>query len=171
MSTFQVIACMVLGWFVFDVLLSIIIGIVKNHKIKKEAESVLPQDADPSKLCKGPHSWITARTLTKEGSGTTQVCRVCGFISGSGKVASMESVDRIEESNKIREIETRLLKEFLDQEDDQMKKFFDSEIKGGLSFNKIAQIHSAGMTFEYRFMAYKASKADEIEKELTRSDA
>lgn len=171
MSTLLFIVCLFAGWILFQLILALTLGFLEERKVKKAMKSMMPQVADPKKLCKGPHSWILARTLTKDGPGSTQVCRICGFISGSNKVASMESIDRIEERNRIMEIEARLLRDFLTKEDDQMKKYFDSEIKGGLDFEKITHIHSAGMTFSQRFLVYKASKAEEIEKELTKSDA
>lgn len=159
------------SWAIVDIFVGFILNGLDNFKAKRMVQSIIPQVADPKKLCKTPHSWIMAPTITKEGQGFVQVCRVCGFISGSDKVASMDSIDRIEENNRIREIESRLLKDFLTQEDDQMKKYFDLEIKGGLNFDKLAHIHGAGMTFNQRFLVYKASRAEEIEKELTKSDA
>lgn len=171
MNILSIIAYMIMGWILLNIVSTLLFVGLESLKSKKLLKSITPQIADPEKLCRGPHSWIVAKTLTKDGSGTTQICRVCGFISGSNKVASMESIDRIEESNRIREIESKLLKEFLGQEDNSIKKYFDSEIKGGLDFDKLTHIHAAGMTFNQRYSIYKASKAEEIEKQLTRSDA
>lgn len=166
------IIIMLLGcWMIVDAIRFIVLRLLDSFKMRKRIKDATPQTADPAKLCKGPHSWLLASAITKEGPGHVQVCRVCGLISGSDKVASTESIDRIEENIRIRDIEARLLKDFMDTEDGNIKKHFDSEIKSGLNFDKLVQIHTAGMTFSQRFLYYKASKAEEIEKELTKSDA
>jgi hypothetical protein len=134
-------------------------------------DSLVPKEVDPSRLCKGNHSWITARTFTDTGPSQVKVCRVCGLIEGTEKMATAEAIDRIEENNQIRELETRLYKEFSALEDGDIRKYFDKEIKNGLSFDKLAHVHTAGMTFGQRYTLYKASKKDDIEKELTKSNS
>lgn len=165
------ILTMFLGWLLIESIGIIALKTVDHLRTKKTLKLIMPQIADPKKLCKGPHSWITASTFTATGPSLTQLCRVCGFISGSDKVVSVDTIDIIEKNNKIKEIEHKLMTNFLAQEDDNVKKHFDVEIKGGLDFNKLLQIHTAGMTFNERFVLYKQSKSEYIEKELTRNDA
>lgn len=133
--------------------------------------SLVPKQADPEKLCKGTHSWITARTFTDKGPAEVKVCRICGLIEGSDKAATAEAIDRIEENNQIRELEKRLYKEFIAREDEDVRRYFDKEIKNGLSFDKLAHVHNAGMTFGQRYTIFKASKKEDIEKELTKSNS
>lgn len=133
--------------------------------------SLIPKAADPDKLCKGTHPWMNARTFTDEGPATVKVCRVCGLIEGSNKQATQDAIDRIEENNRLRDLEDRLYREFASLEDRDVRKYFSEEIKNGLSYQKIAHIHTAGMTFGQRYTIYKASKKEEIEKELTGSNA
>jgi hypothetical protein len=141
---------------------------VQNRQILKD---ITPADVDERKLCKGPHSWMGATTLTDEGVGSTQVCQVCGFIPSISKMATTEAIDRIEENNRIRAIQSQIYRDFQAQENGDIKNFFAEELKGGLSFEKLAHVHCAGMTFSARFGIYKSSRAEDIEKAITRTNA
>jgi hypothetical protein len=141
---------------------------LQNRQILKD---ITPQDTDETRLCKGPHSWIGAQAFTDNGRETVQVCQVCGFIPSLDKMATPEAIDRIEENNRIRDIQGKIFTDFQTREDDDIKKYFDEEIKNGVSFEKLAHIHSAGMTFGARFNMYKAGRADEIEKVINKSNA
>lgn len=132
---------------------------------------ITPNKVDEKKLCKAPHSWINTSVDTKEGIKEHKICRVCGFISGMNKMAKPEAIDMVEENNKIKEVEARLQKDFLNFEDNEIKKFFDEELKNGLSFEKLMAVHDAGITFSSRFFNYKISKIPEIERELKRGNA
>lgn len=139
--------------------------------IRKLTKTVLPSTIDEKRMCKGPHSWMPTPTITAQGQGTADVCRLCGFISGTDKMASLEMLDRIEENNRIRETEEKLFNSFSAQEDEEIKAFFSEELKTGISFDKLLKLHSAGMTFHERFFIYKASRAGELEKEINRGNA
>lgn len=140
----------------------------QNRKILKE---VTPTDIKPEKLCEGPHHWISARAYTDKGISLVQVCQLCGFIPSSNKMASPEAIDRIEENNKIGEVEDRIYADFLAKEDGDIKKYFDQEIKNGVNFEKLIHIHSAGMTFGTRYYAYKSTRAEEVKKVLNRNNS
>jgi hypothetical protein len=164
----------------FSILLGVFLGFVgtvvlgnyltfrDRYKIKK---SLTLWKVDEKKLCKTPHAWMDAAMNTPKGMSQVKVCRVCGFVSGTDLMASQEMIDRVEDQNKLYEIEKRLEKEFLDQEDEEIKKFFSEELKGGLSFDKLVKLHSAGTTLSERFSIYKLHKAKDIEKEIQRGDA
>lgn len=134
-------------------------------------KNIIPQEADASKLCNGPHPWMETMVMTPDGEKRIPVCSACGLISGTNKVASQEAIDKIEEMNRVREIEQRLYSEFLNAEDDEIKKYFSKEIESGLDFDKLAHVHAAGMSFSSRFSIYRAAKTPELEKELNKSNA
>lgn len=162
---------MLVGWFLINFLFGLTLIIGDRLRQRRAIKFASLQVADSEKLCKGPHSWIFAQIGTAEGPAQVRVCRACGFIGGSNRVASPEAIDRIEENNKIRELEVRLYNEFLEQEDAEIKKYFDEEISKGVNFDKLLHVHNAGITFNQRYAMYKASKAVDIEKELTKSNA
>lgn len=141
---------------------------LQERKILKE---VMPQDVNEKNLCKGPHSWINAQTLTHEGEGSIQVCQLCGFIPSINKMASPEAIDSIEEHNRLTAIQGKIYTDFQVQEDNGIKKYFEEEIKNGVSFEKLAHVHAAGMTFGARYGIYRASRAEEIKKAVTGSNA
>jgi hypothetical protein len=171
MEVSKFIGIMIFGWVFFGVMVGVILGGRKFLRLKKYSNLLIPGKADPSKMCKGPHSWITAKTITRVGSSESNVCRVCGFVSGHDKMVSSEAIDRIEESNKNKEIEEKLMKSFLAEEYEKIKEFLSLELKSGLDFEKIASVHGAGLTFTKRFQAYKLLKADDIEREIKKSDS
>lgn len=146
---------------------SILFSYVQNRKIIKE---ITPKAVDTKKLCK-THSWINARSVSDRGLGSEQVCQICGFIPSINMMASPEAIDRIEEVNRIRTVQERIYSDFLAQENGDIKRYFDEEIKQGISFEKLVDIHTAGATFNARFNIYKTTRAGEIEKALMRNDA
>lgn len=141
---------------------------VQNRRILKD---LTPQKVDDDKLCKGPHSWINATTFTDKGPGSTQVCQLCGFIPSLHLMVTAEAIDRIEENNRIRAIQDKIFSDFQDQEEKEMKAYFDEELKNGVDFEKLVHIHGAGMTFGTRFNIYRSARAEEIEKAITGSNA
>lgn len=141
---------------------------VQNRTI---LDNLIPKKIDPTRLCKGNHSWINARTFSESGPAQVKVCRVCGLIEGSDKMATPEAIDQIEENNLMRDLEQRLYKEFSTLENTDIRKYFDKEIKNGLSFEKLASVHAAGMTFGQRYTIFKTAKKGEIEKELFKSNS
>lgn len=141
---------------------------LQNRQLMRE---ITPIEVNESKLCKGPHPWLEVPTLTEKGPGKTQVCRACGLIPSLNKMATPEAIDRIEENNAIRSVEEKIYKDFLAKEDAEIKEYFGDEIKSGVDFEKLAALHSAGMTFGTRFSVYKSGRADEIVKVLNRTDA
>lgn len=134
-------------------------------------KAITPIPINPQLLCKGKHSWLIAKTLEEKGYSTAKVCRVCGFIDGVNKMASVEAIDNIEQNNKIQKIEQDIYNEFWKLEDGDIARFFHNEIQNGLEFNKLTRLHEAGMTFGARFHKYKATRAADITKELKKSDA
>jgi len=140
-------------------------------KLATIVKNMTPQEADESQLCKGPHPWMETTVLTSDGKKKIPVCSACGLISGTNKVASQEAIDRIEEMNRIKEIEQRLYNDFLNEEDNEIKKYFSKELENGLDFDKLVHVHAAGMSFGSRFSIYKAAKAPELEKELNKKDS
>lgn len=138
---------------------------------RKILSRMVPGKIDPKKLCKGPHSWLVARALTQDGLGETQVCRMCGLVSGSDRMASLEVVDTIEENNRTRKIEAKLVDEFLAKEDKEIGAYFAEELNSGLSFEKLTRIHAAGMTFTKRYAEYKVSAIGNAEKEFNKHDS
>lgn len=165
--TIGIVVGLLLGFFGPEVLFRI--------KLKMELASlkknIIPKEADPSKLCSGPHPWMETMVMTPDGDKRIPVCSACGLISGTNKVASQEAIDRIEEMNRVREIEQRLYSDFITAEDDEIKKYFSKEIESGLDFDKLAHVHAAGMSFSTRFSIYKAAKTPELEKELNKGNA
>ena len=141
---------------------------IQNRQILKD---ISPREVDETRLCKGPHSWIGARAFTENGFENVQVCQVCGFIPTLNKMATPEAIDRIEENNRIHGIQSKIFTDFQAREDEDIKKYFDEEIKNGVSFEKLSHIHSAGMTFGARFNIYRAGRAEEIDKVINKSDA
>ena len=146
-------------------------NLVTYFENKKVIDEITPLSLDETKLCKGPHAWIPTKSLTDRGYENIQVCQVCGFLPSMGKMAKPEAIDRIEENNKIRAIQEMIYRDFVIREDDDMKKYFDEEIKNGVDFEKLAHIHTAGMTFNARLNAYKASRMSEVEKVLSKGNA
>lgn len=140
----------------------------QNRRIMKD---LVPQKVDPKKLCKAPHSWILATTFTDKGNGSVRICRVCGLVEGSNTAVTEEAIDRIEENNRLRQLEEKVYQEFTSKEDSDVRKYFDKEIKNGLSYEKLAKLHTAGMTFKQRYAMYKSGKKKEIEQELSRSNS
>lgn len=155
----------------FDLLATIVYGASNFFKNRSLMKNLVPQKIDKKRLCRGPHPWMKVKTWTEKGPSETQMCRACGLVSGTETMASPEAIDRIEENQKIRDIDAKLYRDFLAKEDEDIKQFFAREIQGGLNFDKLAKIHAAGMTFGQRFTYYKASKVEDIEKELTKSDS
>jgi hypothetical protein len=144
------------------------LGYMENRQILKD---IMPQEVSEEKLCRGSHSWINAQTLTHEGRGSIQVCQVCGFIPSIDKMATPEAIDSIEEHNRLSAIQGKIYTDFQAQEDGDIKKYFAEEIKNGVSFEKLAHVHAAGLTFGARYAIYRASRAEEIKKAVTGSNA
>jgi hypothetical protein len=167
MSALYLLIGLVVGFY-GPVWLSDLFRYLQNRQILKD---ITPQEVNESRLCKGPHSWIGAQAFTDHGRETVQVCQVCGFMPSLKKMATTEAIDRIEENNRIREIQGKIFTDFQTQEDTEIKRYFDEEIKNGVSFDKLAHVHNAGMTFGARYNLYKASRAEEIDKAINRNDA
>lgn len=127
--------------------------------------------ADSRKVCKNPHTWMEIESVSKEGNGKTQICRACGLLGGMDLMFTPEALERIEESNKISEIEAGLYKEFVAKEDSEIKRYFATEIQGGLRFDKLIQVHAAGTSFGTRFSYYKMAKSKDIQSELNKGNA
>lgn len=139
----------------------------QNRKIWKD---ITPTDVDQKKLCR-VHNWIDGRTLTENGETITKVCRVCGLIQGTNKMATPAGLDMIEENNRFRQVEEDLYQEFVKNEEVDLKKYLAKDLANGLNFDKVATIHNAGITFAHRFTLYKAAKSKEITALLNKSDA
>jgi hypothetical protein len=165
---FAIFICGILVGFEGPIWVSILFRKLQNRKIIKE---ITPTDVDDSRLCKGPHAWIKAHAVADQGPIEVSICQVCGFIPSTNKMASVEAIDRIQENNKIRAVEAKIYKDFVEREDGDIRKYFDSEIKNGVSFEKLAHIHNAGITFGSRYNIYKSARAEDIQKELNKSDA
>lgn len=168
MYTFFILAAGVFLGLYGPIWASNLITYLQNRQILKD---VTPRDVDDAKLCKGAHSWINAQTFTDTGAGSIQVCQVCGFIPTINKMASTEAIDSIEEHNRLTAVQSKIYTDFQVQEDGDIRKYFDEEIKNGVSFEKLAHVHLAGMTFGARFNIYRASRAEEIQKAVTGSNA
>jgi len=168
MYTFFVLVVGILIGFYGPVYLSNLFTYLQTRQLVKDST---PQNVDESKLCKTPHSWIKAKTFTDKGIGSVDVCQVCGFIPSLDKMATPDAIDSIEESNRIDEIQGKIYRDFQTQEDNDIKKYFEEEIKNGVSFEKLAHVHAAGLTFGARFSNYRASRAEEVQKALSRSNA
>jgi hypothetical protein len=146
-------------------------NIYTYFQVRKLRKTVIPSKVDMHKLCKGAHSWIKTVVLTDEGQVDKQLCRICGFVSGTDLMASQEAIDRIEDQNLMREVEAGLYNDFLGKENVQIQEFFGNEIKGGLDASKLGKVHTAGMTFGARFSIYKVAKEEEKRKELTKGNS
>lgn len=144
---------------------------INYFKTQKILKQITPANVNDKRLCKGPHAWMMAPLWSPQGESQVRVCQVCGFIPEMEKMVKPEAIDRIEENNKIRQMEKKIYRDFLAQEDNDIKKYFDKEIKDGVSFEKLAHVHGAGMTFGARFNIYKSARAGEIEKALSKVDA
>lgn len=167
MTAVYFLAVFILGFFTP----TLILFCMEYYKARKFRNAHMPRKAESDKLCRGPHSWITAEANTNSGISDVKVCRACGFVSGTELMVSPDAIDRIEENNKIREIEGKLYKEFLNKEDNDIKKYFGEEIKNGVNFEKLTVLHAAGMTFGQRYTIYRTAKAEEIQEELTKDNA
>ena len=132
---------------------------------------MLPKKLDPNKLCTGPHNWLPAAIYSDQGNQEVKVCNLCGFIMGTDTVATPEALDSIEENIRHKEIEDRIYMEFSNREDADIRKFFSEEIKNGLNFEKLQKLHTAGVTYNHRYMAFRTSKNPEIQRELLKSNA
>lgn len=163
----DVFSGIVIGWYI-PIWLSKVYIYFLSKEITKNS---IPQKVDDNKMCKTRHDWIEAVTFAGSKTGKTRLCRLCGFIPELNLMASYEAIDRIEENNKIRQLEDNIYKDFINKEDEDIKKFFTKEIENGVSFDKLVQLHSAGITFMQRYGNYKLSRAPEIEKELTKDNA
>jgi len=138
---------------------------------KRKMSKFAPSKVDQNKMCKAPHTWIDMPAISDKGNITIKVCRLCGFVSGSDQMLPPDTLDQIEEDNKIRAIEARLDKEFIDKEEADVRKLLETELQNGLNYEKIVTIHAAGQTFNQRCAMYKASKSEEISKELMKVNA
>lgn len=164
--------------------LALVVGIYFGNKVpfwiakvtsffqrRSVLKTMLPKNLDPAKICRGPHWWLDASIYTDEGDKRIKVCSVCGLIQGTRTVATQEAIDRIEEGLRYKELEDKIYKEFTIKEDSDIKRFFDNELKNGMSFEKLQKLHTAGATFQQRYVAFRVNKAAEVEKELSRSDS
>lgn len=140
----------------------------QNREIIK---AITPTAIKEDRLCKGPHTWLNTRTWTEKGTVDARICRVCGLIDGTNKMATIEAIDQIEENNKIQALEEGVYQDFIDKENKELRAFFAAELKEGLSFDKLAMLHNAGITFGARFNKYKVARLPEMLKELIKSNA
>lgn len=147
-------------------------NLVSKIEVYLILKELSPRDVEEDKLCRGPHSWMDARTMAPDGKmGAVKLCQICGFIPSLYKMATEQGIDKIQQNNVIQSMEEKIYKDFLAKEDREIKAFFHEEIDKGVDFVKLQSVHAAGMTFGTRFGAYKASRAEEITKALNRTDA
>ncbi len=140
----------------------------QNRSIIK---AITPTDLDEKRLCKAPHVWLNTRAWTEKGTVDSKVCRVCGLIDGTKKMATEAAIDQIEENNKVQAVEEQVYQDFISKENGDLRAFFASELKEGLSFEKLVQLHNAGITFGARYNKYKVTRLPEMLKILEKSDA
>lgn len=143
----------------------ILLAALEMRKVRK---AIVLGNVDKKKLCKGMHSWIDAKMAGGQGVAPVKVCQMCGFISGTNKMATQDMIDRVEEQNRLFEIEEKLLEEFMKFEEKQVQAFFHEELKNGFNFDKLIQLHAAGQTFNERFMIFKEHKTQEIRDSETK---
>lgn len=139
--------------------------------LRKLKKKILPLKADKKITCKTTHSWMEAAVLNGEGYDIRKICKVCGLVEGTDLAMPLETVDILEEELQVKLIEEGLYKEFLQKEDEGIKKFFKKEIDAGLDLQRLLRIHAAGMTFMNRFENFKALKENSIKEQLYRSNA
>lgn len=144
---------------------------VKYFENRAIIKSITPTAIKEDRLCKQPHTWLNTRTWTEKGTVDARICRVCGLIDGTNKMATIEAIDQIEENNKIQALEEGVYQDFIDKENKELRAFFAAELKEGLSFDKLAMLHNAGITFGARFNKYKVARLPEMLKELVKSNA
>lgn len=146
-----------------------LITYLQNRKVIRE---ITPLPVREDKLCKGPHSWMMAPVFNeKDPNKEVRLCQICGFMPDRQLMATVEAIDRIQENNRVYAMQNRIYKDFLAQENGDIQKYFDAELKNGVSFEKLVHVHGAGATFNARYNMYKSARAGEIAKELSRSDA
>ncbi|MCX9024595.1 MAG: hypothetical protein OIN85_00700 [Candidatus Methanoperedens sp.] len=140
-------------------------------KNKKALKSVFPTKVKKGNTCK-THSWFKVNSIDENGSeGKIDVCRSCGLVSGTDLAFSAEMIDRMEEDMRLEGLEKKIYTDFAEKEDQDIRKFLEAELKGGLDYKKIAKVHTAGMTFNYRLQAYRMIKNKEVQETLSRGNA
>ena len=158
------------GAALFVVLDSLYITYKVYRSARKTRHLLIPSKVDNTKLCKGPHNWLKAPSVDKGQKTESNICRVCGLVSGKELMASEEYIEAIEEANKRNEITVRMWDSFLAEEDQTIREFMTTELEKGLDFDKLVKIHTAGTTARDRFALYLEAKKEDIQKELTRSN-
>lgn len=150
--------------------LSTFITYFQNRKLLRE---ITPTAIKKNRLCKVQHSWIATPHFdgTSNEAKMVALCQVCGLIPSMGKMAPIAAIDRVLDNKLIQETEAKIYRDFIAKEDEDIKKYFSTELQNGVSFDKLTALHGAGMTFGSRFRLFKSSKADEITKSLNRINA
>ena len=138
----------------------------QNRPIMK---MITPTKIDQSRLCKGEHTWFSRKT-GQEGKDN-KICRVCGLICGTDKMATTEALDQIEENIRFDTLEEQVYQDFVSRENDDLRKYFAEELKAGLDFGKLAKLHNAGITFGIRYNKYKSVHLPPLLKNLEKSNA
>jgi len=130
---------------------------------------ITPTKIKQGRLCKGPHNWI-AKKLDIQGK-ESNICRVCGLIEGTGRMATAEALDQIEENMRFDALEEQVYQDFVSRENEDIRKYFAAELKGGLDFGKMAKLHNAGITFGVRYNKYKSIHLPPLLKNLEKSNS
>lgn len=130
---------------------------------------VRPTEVDESLLCVEPHEWIGApKGIDDNGEFiTTNMCKNCGFIPSTNLMASQEGLTRIIDHVNQKAEEEKWGEEFIQQEEDGIKRHFEQELKNGLDFHKLIQVYFAGQTVKERIILFRrlkmAQKTEQLE--------
>ena len=151
-AIFLCLVTFVLGWKTPEWIGSYLI----RREEKKLAKSMSPSPADEALLCREPHKWVEVQTINREGKVVpVNVCDVCGFIPSTDMIANPEALTRARKAREERQKDEKLINDFTNIEENDLKELFADELKNGMNFDKVVRAYYAGQTLQKRFILYK----------------
>lgn len=146
-----------IGHRVPDWITKLVNGIEKRRVLR----DIVPSLVDDSKLCNGPHTWFEAKSIDEKNEYIyINVCDTCGFIPGRNLMASQNGLKRIKENRKADDFDKRIVNDYMNLLENEIKEYFKEEIEKGLNVNKVIQVYNAGQRSREQFTLYKIARAE-----------
>lgn len=131
------------------------------YEKNKMIAPLIPREIYQSRMCTDPHQWIEAVSVDDSFEyKPLNVCGKCGFIPSRNLMATKEGLQRIIDNHAVRQFEESVKKDFEDRETLEIRKFIE-EFKLDTSFEKAAQLYSAGQSANKRYIMYKIVRSEE----------
>ena len=140
---------------------------IQRRQYKKEFLSLVPTPVREDKLCQGRHEWIEATSVTQFGSyGSVRMCDACGFIPSTNQMATKETLLRVKENAKVREMDKKIDLEFETQEQEELKRQLE-EMGNEPTYERLYDVYRTGQTAYKRLALHRIVRTEDLKKEKT----